>query len=86
MTLFLPKIPTKNEQCIQKVMIFDNPGEVIDEIFDWLLSRYQIALGTQMIGSNFIFDCVNLIYYKCHKTNFKHVGSYIDFPDWMKKR
>ena len=26
------------------------------------------------------------MYYKCHKVNFKHGGSYIDSPDWIKKK
>ena len=29
----------------------------------------------------FLFDSVQLIYYKCHKVNFKSGGSYIDSPD-----
>ena len=39
-----------------------------------------------MKSSAFIFDGVNLLYYKCHKINFKHGGSYIDSPDWIKKK
>ena len=31
-----------------------------------------------MIGSDYIFDCVHLLYYKCHLINFKRVGSYVD--------
>ena len=34
-----------------------------------------------MRGSDFIFDCVNLLVYECHKTNFKLGGSHIDSPD-----
>ena len=26
------------------------------------------------------------MYYKCHKINFDHGGSYIDSPDWMKNK
>ena len=26
------------------------------------------------------------MYYKCHKVNFKHGGSYIDSLDWIKKK
>ena len=26
------------------------------------------------------------MYYKCHKVNFIHGGSYIDSPDWIKKK
>ena len=36
-----------------------------------------------MRGSDFIFDSVQHMYYKCHKVNFKRRGSYIDSPDWI---
>ena len=39
-----------------------------------------------MKGTNFIFDCVNLLHYKCHKINLKRGGSYIDSPDFMEKK
>ena len=48
-------------------MTSDNTNEVIKEIFELLFSRYQIGLETSMRGSNFIFDGVNLQYYKYHK-------------------
>ena len=57
-------------------MSYDNVNEVADELFDSLHSRYQIGLETSMKGSNFIFDSVQLLHYKCHKINFKRVGSY----------
>ena len=52
----------------------DKAHEVIEELFQSLLSRYQIGLETSMKGSDFIFDCVNLSYWKCHKINFKRGG------------
>ena len=39
-----------------------------------------------MKGNDFIFDSVQLMYYKCHKVNFKSGDSYIDSPDWIKKK
>ena len=39
-----------------------------------------------MKGRDFIFDSVQLMHYKCHKVNFRHGGSYIDSPDWIKKK
>ena len=39
-----------------------------------------------MRGSDFVFDCVNLLYYKCHKIIFKRGGSYIDFSGWIKNK
>ena len=40
-------------------MSYDNMNEVVDELFESLLLRYQIDLGTTMRGSDFIFDSVN---------------------------
>ena len=39
-----------------------------------------------MKSSDFIFDCVNLLHYKCHKINLKHCRLYLDSPDWMKNK
>ena len=57
-------------------MIYNNADEVIDELFESLLKRYQIGLEILMRGSDFISYCVYLLYYKCIKI--------IDFPDWIK--
>ena len=37
-----------------------------------------------MKGSDFIFDCVHLLCYKCHKINLNCNKSYVDSPDWIK--
>ena len=42
-------------------------------MFESLFSRYIIGLGTQMRGINVIFDCVNRMYYNCHKTTLNVV-------------
>ena len=39
-----------------------------------------------MKRNDFIFDSVQLMYYKCHHVNFRRGGSYIDSPDWIKKK
>ena len=44
------------------VVTYDNVNEVMEEIFELLLSRYQIGLETLTMSSNFIFDGVNLLY------------------------
>ena len=53
----------------------DNANEVIKEVFESLLSRYQIKLKTLMKGSDFIFDGVNLLYRKYQKISFSLSGS-----------
>ena len=39
-----------------------------------------------MRGSEFVFDYVQLLYYKCHKINFNRGESYIDSPYWIKNK
>ena len=39
-----------------------------------------------MRGSEFVFDYVHLLYYKCHKINLNRGGSYIDSPDWIRSK
>ena len=39
-----------------------------------------------MRGSEFVFNYVQLLYYKCHKRNLNRGGSYIDSPDWIKSK
>ena len=69
-----------------KFTSYNNTNEVFDELFESLHSRYQGHLETSMRVSDFIFDSVQLMYYKCHKVNFKRSGSYIDSPDCIKRK
>ena len=39
-----------------------------------------------MRGSEFVFNYVQLFYYKCHKINLNGGGSCIDSPDWIKTK
>ena len=61
-----------------EIMINDKSDEVIEELFQSLLFRYQIGLETSMEGSDFIFNFVHLFYSKYHKMEFKRRRSYID--------
>ena len=36
--------------------------------------------------SEFVFDYVHLLYYKCHKINLNCGGSYSDSPVWIKSK
>ena len=38
------------------IMIYDKAGEVIKDIFELIISRYQIGLETLMKCTDFIFD------------------------------
>ena len=67
-----------------KVMINHNGDEVVEKRFKLLLNRYQIALEALVWGSDFIFECVHLLYHKSRKKKFAQGGSYIDSLDWTK--
>ena len=41
--------------------------EILEELFEFLLQKYQNCLEESMKGTEFVFDSVNLFYYKCHK-------------------
>ena len=68
-----------------EIMINDEAQEVIKELFDSLKNRYQNNLEL-MKGSEFVFDYVQLLYYKCHKINFNRGRSSIVSPDWIKNK
>ena len=44
----------------------DEANKVIKQLFKSLKNRYQNNLES-MKGSEFVFDYVHLLYYKCHK-------------------
>ena len=39
-----------------------------------------------MRGSGFVFNYVQLLFYKCHETNLNHGGSNIDSSYWIKSK
>ena len=69
-----------------KFTTYSYANDIVEILFNSLSSKYQDGLETSMKGSDFIFDSVQLMYYKCHKANFKRGGSYIDSPDLIKKK
>ena len=66
-------------------MISDEADEVIKKRFDSLIKRYQNNLES-MRDSEFVFNYVQLLYYKYHKINLNCGGSYIDSSDWVKNK
>ena len=68
-----------------EIMINYEADEITRELFDSLGNRYQNNLES-MKGSEFVFDYVHLLYYKCHKINPNRGGSCIDSPDWIKNK
>ena len=60
--------------------------EIIEELFKSLLQRYQEGLEKSVRGSEFIFDCVDALYYNLNKISLSRGGSYVDSPKWPKSK
>ena len=60
--------------------------EVIRKFLKTFLNRYQSGFEMSMKDSDFIFDYVDLLHYKCDKINLKRGGSYLDSPYQEQKK
>ena len=70
----------------KEIMINDKADEVTKKLLKLIIKRYQNISEISMRGSDFIFDCIHLLYYKCHKINQNHGRSYKDSPVWIKNK
>ena len=65
--------------CIQRViteiMIGTETDDIIDEIFEPLLQKYQEGLEESMRRKEFILDSVDLLYYNLQKLSLNRNGS-----------
>ena len=57
-----------------EIMTDNETDEIIRELSESLLQRYQERLEESMRGSEFAFDGVNALHYKLHKISLKDVN------------
>ena len=69
-----------------EILIGNETDEIVEELFDSLLQRYQKELEESMKGSEFVFDNVDSLYYKLHKISLNRGGSNIDSPEWLNNK
>ena len=69
-----------------EIMIGNETDVIIKELFDSLLQRYREGSEESMKGSEFVFDSVDLLYYKCHQVSINLGGPYIDSAKWLKNK
>ena len=70
----------------EEFMNGSDTDEIIKELFESLLQRYQENLQEKMRGSDFAFDGINFLYYDFNKISISRGGSYIDSPKWLKNK
>ena len=69
-----------------EILIGSETDQIIKELFESLLERYQNGLKESMRESEFIFDSVDALYYDLNKISLSRGGSYIDSPKWLKSK
>ena len=69
-----------------EIVTVNETDEIIEDLFDSLLERYQKGLEESLQGSEFVFDNVDSLYYKLREISLNRGRSYIDSPKWLKNK
>ena len=69
-----------------EIMFGDNNDDIIEQLFESLLKKYEENLQNKMGSSECEFDGINFLYYDFNKTSINRGGSYIDSPKWLKDK
>ena len=69
-----------------EIMIGSEIDEIIEDLFESFLQKYQEGLEESMRGSEFVYDSVDILYYNRNKVSLSRGGSYIDSPKWLKNK
>ena len=70
----------------KEIMNGSDTDEVIEELFESFLQKYEQNLEEKMKGSEFEFDGVNFLHYDFNKISLNRGGLYIDSPKWLKNK
>ena len=69
-----------------EIMVGSETNEIIKDLFESFLQKYQDGLKESMRGSEFVYDSVDVLYYNLNKVSLSRGRSYIDFPKWVKNK
>ena len=69
-----------------KIMMGSEKDEIIEELLNSFLQKYQEELEESMRGSEFIFDSVDSLYYNLNEVSLCRGGSYIDSAERLKNK
>ena len=69
-----------------EIMVGSETNEIIIDLFRSFLQKYQEGLEEPMRGSEFVYYCVDVLYYNLKKVSLRRGGSYIDSPKWLKNK
>ena len=68
-----------------EIMVSSETNEIIKDLFESFLQKYQEGLEESMRGSEFVYDDVDVLYYNLNKVSLRD-RSYIHSPKWLKNK
>ena len=69
-----------------EIMNGTGTSDANNKLIDSFTKRYQEGLETNMKGSSYIFERIDLLEYHLHKTSLNRGSSYINSPEWIKNK
>ena len=69
-----------------EILMVSETDEIIEDLFESFLQKYQEGLEESMRGSEFAYDSVDALYYNLNKVSLSRGESYIDSPKWLKNK
>ena len=63
-----------------EILMGSETGEIIKDLSESFLQKYQEGLEESMGGSDFVYDSIDALYYNLNKVSLGRGGSYIDYP------
>ena len=69
-----------------EIMMGSETHEIIENLFESLLQKYQEGLEQSMAGGEFAYDIIDALYYNLNEVSLSRGGSYIDSPKWLKTK
>ena len=69
-----------------EIMMGNETDNVIEELCESLLQKYQNRLEEKMKESDFVRDSVDLLYYHLHKSSLRRGESCIKCPKWLRNK
>ena len=69
-----------------ETMIGSKTDEIIKNLLESFLQKYEEGLEESMRGSEVIYDRVDVLYYNLNKVSLSRDATYIDYPKWLKSK
>ena len=69
-----------------EIMNGADTSDAINELIDSFMKRYQERLETNMKGSSYIFESIDLLEYHPPKISLNRGSSYIESPKWLRNK